>query len=195
MCAIIPRHQKIWEKKFKKKTFKNNCIYYRDIWRNTAHKEHNILGINIEQRVCAQSFAFLNKLLLVCGALTRNGEENFPMSAQPRKRIQRFIQIVQRHRRSLFLFHCALNNHFKTSRGNYEAVTFQVLPLYFDVVEDCRPLAYWLRAQCDLNIFATKVVHKHQVVILDSQPSVVFLALYVQNIGGKTKFTTCSILR
>lgn len=77
-------------KKIKKKTFKNNCIYYRDIWRNTTHKEHNILGINIEQRVCAQSFAFLNKLLLVCGALTRNGEENFPMSAQPRKRIQRF---------------------------------------------------------------------------------------------------------
>ena len=58
-------------------------IYYRDIWWDTTNKEHYILGVNVKQWVCAWSFAFLDELLLVCGALTGDGQEDFSMSAQP----------------------------------------------------------------------------------------------------------------
>lgn len=52
-----------------------------------------------------------------------------------------------------------------------------LLPLHFDVVEDCRPLADGLWRQRDLDIFPTEVVHVHQVVVLDCQAHVVFLTL------------------
>lgn len=53
-------------------------------------------------------------------------------------------------------------------------------PLYFDVVEDCGPLADRLWTQWDLNIFTPEVVHVHQVVILDGQSHVVFPTLWAK---------------
>ncbi len=57
--------------------------HYLEIWRDTTNKEHHILGVEVKQRVSAWSFAFLDELLLVCGALTRDGQKDFSMSAQP----------------------------------------------------------------------------------------------------------------
>lgn len=56
--------------------------HYLDIWWDTTNKEHYILGVKVKQWVSAWSFAFLDELLLVCGALTRDGQEDFSMSSQ-----------------------------------------------------------------------------------------------------------------
>lgn len=56
--------------------------HYPDIWWDTTNKEHYILWVDVKQWVSAWSLSLLNKLLLVCRALTGDGQEDFSMSAQ-----------------------------------------------------------------------------------------------------------------
>lgn len=52
-------------------------------WREAAHKEHRVLGVEVKQGVGAWSFTLLDELLLVGGALTGDGQEHLPVSTQP----------------------------------------------------------------------------------------------------------------
>lgn len=54
-----------------------------DVWRDSTHKEHRILGVQVKQGVGAWSFAFLDELLLICEALAGDGQEHLSMSTQP----------------------------------------------------------------------------------------------------------------
>lgn len=64
-------------------------IHYPDIWWDTTNKEHYILGVDVKQGVSAWSLALLNELLLICEALTRDGQEDFSMSSQSANRENR----------------------------------------------------------------------------------------------------------
>lgn len=57
--------------------------HHLDIWWDTTNKEHHVPRVDVEQWVGAWGLAFLDEFLLVCGALTGDGQEDFSMSAQP----------------------------------------------------------------------------------------------------------------
>ena len=56
---------------------------YRDVRRHSAHKEDDVLGVDVEQGVGAQGHPLLDELLLVRGGLAGDGQEHLPVAAQP----------------------------------------------------------------------------------------------------------------
>lgn len=51
--------------------------------REAAHEEDRVLGVQVKQGVGARSFALLDELLLIGGALAGDGQEDLPVSTQP----------------------------------------------------------------------------------------------------------------
>lgn len=75
---------KLWsgytERIFAKRNF---LSVYLDVRWDAPDEEHKGLGVDVKQGVGVWSFAFVDKLLLVRGALAGDRQEDFPMSAQP----------------------------------------------------------------------------------------------------------------
>lgn len=66
-----------------RKVFKRGYLH---VWWETTNKKDYILRVQVKQRVSAWGFTFLDELLLICGALTGDCQEDLSMSAQPGSR-------------------------------------------------------------------------------------------------------------
>lgn len=77
-----------------RKVYQRGYLHVR--WETTDKKDY-ILRVQVKQGVSAWGFAFLDELLLICGTLTGDGQEDFSMSAQPgsRKKYKRISSLTQ----------------------------------------------------------------------------------------------------